>query len=88
MPGQVHLSKLAEVVSALDVDIPLEADDIVTDVVVVARVANSQTGKTSVVSSYNAGQDWLVRLGLLEAALTVEKAECATSECDCGDCGD
>ncbi len=83
--ASVKLVKLAEVVTALDVEIPLEPEDIVTDVVVIARVS-SAAGKSSVVSAYNPGQDWLIRLGMLEAATAVEKAGCTTAECDCGEC--
>jgi len=80
--ASVKLVKLAEVVTALDVEIPLEPEDIVTDVVVIARVS-SAAGKSSVGSAYNPGQDWLIRLGMLEVATAVEKAGC---KCDCGEC--
>lgn len=52
---------------------PRDPGDIITDALVVARCSTA-SGRTSVVYEASAGMDAIIRLGLLEAARSIETA--------------
>lgn len=57
------------VLDGLGVTLDLDDEDLVTEVVVIAKVARmSDGGGTAVVVSNNEGLDWVSQLGLIEAA--------------------
>jgi hypothetical protein len=67
------MSDAAEILKNMDVTLSLAEGDIVTDVVVIARVSNLAEDSTSIALTFNKGQDWLVRLGMMESALLIER---------------
>ncbi len=69
----VRMSDAAEILKNMDVTLSLAEGDIVTDVVVIARVSNLAEDSTSIALTFNKGQDWLVRLGMMESALLIER---------------
>jgi 6-phosphogluconolactonase len=70
-PGTSALSEKRKWVTAVHVE--KVGGDIVTDVVVIARVSNLAEDSTSIALTFNKGQDWLVRLGMMESALLIER---------------
>ena len=69
----VRLTDASEILKSMDVQILLSEGDIVTDVVVISRVSNLADDSTSIAMTFNKGQDWMVRLGMMESALIIER---------------
>jgi hypothetical protein len=60
------------ILDGLGVELDLDDDDLVTEVVVIAKVSRlSDGGGTAVVIANSSGMDWVSQLGLIEAARQV-----------------
>lgn len=62
------MSSAGEMIDALGVTFDLDENQHLSDVVVIGRVADLECGTTGLLVSTSKGIDWIIRLGMVEAA--------------------
>jgi hypothetical protein len=83
-PGGVMPQSVGELVDSLAVPpFDLEDNQRLTDVLIIGRVADLDSGGTGMVIGRSRGLDWITGLGLITAAGHALKAEAYEGEDDC-----
>lgn len=65
--GHEHGAPIGAILDGLGVTLCLDPNDQMTDVLVISRVVNADTGQTALGVCHN-GLDWITQAGLLAAA--------------------
>ena len=67
--------RLSEAVAAIDFDVDLDDDEVISDVVLLARVTRLSDGRNSVTIARSPGADEVTVAGLLECGRQINQGE-------------